>query len=118
MRSRKFARFPDICRGNCGRTLKRKGAGREAPGVMHWARGLCYSCWATAQQAGTLLDYPQLERQRDEVLGDSNILRARGYTTLRAIAAQKGMTHATLEQAPVRARHDGWVSTVRSLAAA
>jgi hypothetical protein len=77
----------------------------SAEPVSRHGRRLGLRCYYRAKATGTLLDWPRVNRSADEVLSDVAVLRVREPgITVRAMAAQLGMTHQALSRALQRAR--------------
>lgn len=72
----------------------------------HAARGLCQPCWHKAKASDELIDFERLNRTRDEVMADWELLRSEGYSKRQA-AARLGMSHEAFDRAFHRARRAG-----------
>lgn len=71
-----------------------------------YARGLCRSHYSVAAYAGRLIDFERVQRSRDEVMTEWELLRSEGYTKRQA-AERLRMTFGAFEAAYFRARRDG-----------
>lgn len=96
----------------CGAPLRPRGrSADEAPGTLaHYGRGLCRTDGLRHRYAGTLIDFPPLNRTAADVLDDFGIWRDRlPHEPLRVIAEHMGMSPRALEQVRTRARRRGLV---------
>lgn len=74
----------------------------------HASRGLCHPCYHRLAP-DERLDYPRLNRSREDLVEDWELLRSEGYTKRQA-AERLGMTFAAFDRAWHRARRAGAVT--------
>ena len=86
--------------GKCRKVLDQPGCGR------HRGRGLCGPCGHAVARRGQLIDYPRINRTRDELMHEWELLRSEGHTLSQA-ADRLGIARGTLKRAYQRARAAG-----------